>query len=311
MIRRWRRLAAEALDRRFGPLNGRVDALEAKLDGQSAQLDRIEAQLAAVAESASAAQRGIERDLTPVVRTLALDDPGHRRRLHALRADPSYPAPWEEQDPLVTIAIPTRARERLLAERSLPSVLAQTHENIEVLVIGDAAGPDTAAVVEAAGDPRVRFVDLTQHYERAEWSDYDKWLVTAALPRNEAYRLARGLWLADLDDDDALRPDAVADLLDHARAHRLEAVYGVLEQHDAEGTTKRLGGFPPALGRFGWQGALVHAGLRFFERELLARDLGVPDDWFRAESMLRAGVRIGHLEKVTCDYYPALTQYGD
>ena len=57
MIRRWRRLAAEALDRRFGPLNARLDvfegrfdhsetrlaALENRLERQSAQLDRLAA----------------------------------------------------------------------------------------------------------------------------------------------------------------------------------------------------------------------------------------------------------------------------
>ena len=50
----------------------------------------------------------------------------------------------------------------------------------------------------------------------------------------------------------------------------------------------------------------MHAGLRFFEREHVAADLGLPGDWFRAERMLRAGVRIGHLERVTYDYYPSL-----
>ena len=139
MIRRWRRLAAEALDRRFGPLNGRLDELEARLDGQSAQLDRLSAQLVAAAESASAGQTTIERDVAAVLRTLAADDPGHRRRLHALRADPGYEAAWEEADPLVTIVIATRDRPQLLVERSLASALAQTHAQLEVLVIGDAA----------------------------------------------------------------------------------------------------------------------------------------------------------------------------
>ena len=299
MIRRWRRLAAEALDRRFGPLNSRLDELEARLDGQSAQLDRLSTQ---VAESASAAQSAIEGDVAAVLRTLAADDPGHRRRLHALRADPGHLVAWEEADPLVTIVIPTRDRPQLLVERSLASALAQTHRQLEVLVIGDAAGPEVATVVEAVADPRVRFVNLTHQFLRA---DAEHWLTAATLTRNEGYRLARGHWLVDLDDDDALRPEAVADLLAHARAHRLEVVYGVLEAHLPDGGTTHVGGFPPALGHFGWQGALVHAGLRFFEREHVAADLGVPGDWFRAERMLRAGVRIGHLEQVTCDYYPS------
>jgi glycosyltransferase involved in cell wall biosynthesis len=284
VIGRWRRHAAAALDRRF-------DALEAR---QSARLDALAAQLAATQASVEA--------LTPLLRTLAADDPGHRRRLHALRADPAYAAAWDEPHPLVTISIPTRSRPRLLIERSLASALAQTHEHVEVLVVGDAAGPEIAAAVAGVGDPRVRYVNLTHQFMR---EDGEHWLTAATLTRNEAYRLARGRWLVDLDDDDALRPGAVAALLAHARAERLEVAYGVLEEHDPGGATKRLGGFPPAHGQFGWQGAVVHAGLRFFERELVASDLGWSGDWFRAQRMLRAGVRIGHLEQVTCDYYPS------
>jgi hypothetical protein len=313
VIRRWRRLAAEALDRRFGPLNGRLDALEAQqaarfdgqaaqLDGQAAQLEQLAAQLAGAIETVSATQASVEA-LRSVLRTLAADDPGHRRRLHRLRAEPGYAAAWDEPNPLVTISIPTRNRPHLLVERSLASALAQTHEHLEVLVIGDAAGPEVAAAVEGVGDPRVRFVNLTHRFVR---DDGEHWLTAQTLPRNEAYRLARGRWLLDLDDDDALRPQAVAELLAHARAERLEVAYGMLEAHDPDGSTKPLGGFPPELGRFHWQGAVVHAGLRFFAREHVAADLGWPGDWFRVQRMLRAGVRIGPLDQVTCDYYPSL-----
>jgi glycosyltransferase involved in cell wall biosynthesis len=280
VIGRWRRLATGALDRRFGRVDARLDALAAQL---------------------AATQASVEA-LGPVLRTLAADDPGHRRRLHALRADPGYAAAWDEPDPLVTISIPTRSRPRLLVERSLASALAQTYERLEVLVIGDAAGPEIEAAVTGVGDPRVRYVNLTHQFVR---DDGEHWLTAATLTRNEAYRLARGRWLVDLDDDDALRPGALADLLAHARAERLEVAYGVLEEHDPGGATKLLGGFPPAHGQFGWQGAVVHAGLRFFERELVASDLGWSGDWFRVQRMLRAGVRIGHLERVTCDYYPS------
>ena len=294
MIARLRRRAAHVLDRRFASLAGRLDRIEAVLPAQQAALDRIEAGLATQ-------QAALDR-LGPVLATLAADDPGHRRRLEALRDDPSYAAAWDDPDPLVTISIPTRDRPRLLAERSLASALAQTHERIEVIVVGDAAGAEAEAAVAAAGDPRARFVDLTQRWDRG---DDAQWLAAGTLTRNLAYTLAEGQWLLDLDDDDALRPDAVERLLAHAREHRVEVAYGVLEAHLPDDSTWLIGGFPPQLTRFGWQGAIVHAGLRCFARELVGADLGLPGDWFRMHRMLRAGVRMSHLPEVTCDYFPS------
>jgi hypothetical protein len=287
VISRWRRLAAEALDRRFGPLNARLDRSDARIAELEAVLGRQSADL--------------ERALA-VLRSLAADDPDNRRRLAEARAAADYPAPWEEDDPLVSVVIPTRNRPRLLVERSLPSILAQTHENLEVLVMGDAAGPEIAEAVASVGDPRVRFVNMTHRYERP---DGDTWLTAGTLTRNEGYRLAGGLWLAEADDDDALRPHAIAALIAHARRHRLEVAYGRMAQHLPDGSTTELGSFPPRLGNAGWQAAIVHGALRFFAREHIAADLSLPGDWFRMERMLRAGVRFGHLEQVLGDYYPA------
>jgi hypothetical protein len=289
-------MTAEALDRRF-------DALTARIDGLERQLAAVADAQAGTVAATHAVRESIDDTLVPVLRTLAADDPGHRQRLHELRAGDGYDLAWDEPEPLVTISIPTRNRPRLLAERSLASALAQTYERIEVIVVGDAAGPDTLAAVEHAADTRVRFLNLTQRWEPAD--PKRRWLTGSTLARNEAYRLASGRWLVDLDDDDALLPDAVERLLGLARAQRLELAYGVLEQHEPDGGTTRLGGFPPAFGRFGWQGAIVHSGLRFFAREHVASDLGHPGDWFRMERMLRAGVRIGHLPEVTCSYFPS------
>lgn len=302
---RLRQRAAHVLDRRFASLAGRLDRIEALLTAQQTAQDERYASLATRldnVQAAQTAQQGALDRITPVLHTLAADDPGHRTRLEAVRDAPDYAKPWEDPDPLVTIAIPTRDRPQLLAERALKSALAQTHQKLEVIVIGDAAGPETEAAVTELNDPRVRFVNLTQRFVRA---DDSRWLTAATLARNLAYTQANGLWLLDLDDDDALRPDAVEKLLAHAREHRAEVAYGVLEQHLPDGTTSLLGSFPPEFMRFGWQGGIFHTGLRLFAREHVAADLGLPGDWFRMLRMLRAGVRMAHLPEVTCDYFPS------
>jgi glycosyltransferase involved in cell wall biosynthesis len=64
--------------------------------------------------------------------------------------------------PLVTVAIPTRNRARLLRE-CLRSVLDQTLTDIEVFVSDNASTDDTAHVVASFNDPRLHYAPLEQN----------------------------------------------------------------------------------------------------------------------------------------------------
>jgi glycosyltransferase involved in cell wall biosynthesis len=241
-------------------------------------------------------------DAAPLLRALLDDESANRRRVWAMREDAGYEAAFTEPEPLVTISVPTRERAALLMERSLPSILGQSYERLDVIVVGDDATPELAAAMRSVTDPRVRFVNLAT---RVRGPEGRHWLAAATMPRNEAYRLAQGRWTLDFDDDDALRPDAVAVLLEHARESRAEFVYGDAEQHEPDGTAAILGGFPPELGRMSLAAALVHGGLRVFTREHFAASLGLPGDWYRIERMLRAGVRFAYRPGVIHDYWPS------
>jgi glycosyltransferase involved in cell wall biosynthesis len=60
-------------------------------------------------------------------------------------------------DPLITIAIPTRNRAKLLQD-CVASALAQTYRNIEVLVSDNASTDETAAILDAIADKRLRVI---------------------------------------------------------------------------------------------------------------------------------------------------------
>ena len=110
-------------------------------------------------------------------------------------------------------------------ERALPSMLAQTYERIEIVIVGDAAAPEIERAVKSVGDPRVRFVNQTYR------GPYDEagerlWYVAGGPPSNEALRVARGRWIASMDDDDVCRPERVEMLLKAVREHELEFGYG-------------------------------------------------------------------------------------
>jgi hypothetical protein len=313
IIDRLRRRAAWVLDRRVQITVDHVDALAPRLDALAPRLEALGTEVVALREELRAAAEdareareesaALREQMPPLLRAVVTEEAANRRRLEQLRTEPEYAIPFEHPDPLVTVCIPTHDRLSLLTERALPSVLAQTHRRLEVLVVGDASPPRVATAAEALGDERVRFVNLTHRHATTDAERH--WLVGSVPARNTGYALATGHWIVDFDDDDAMRPDAIERVLAKARKERLEVVYSRLEAHFADGTTETIGRFPPTVHQFGWQGAVVHSGLRFFGRDSVAASFGQPNDWFRVENMMRVGVRFGMVDEILYDYYPA------
>ncbi|WP_427197708.1 glycosyltransferase [Ornithinimicrobium sp. Y1847] len=94
--------------------------------------------------------------------------------------------------PLVTVAIATRGRPELL-ETALASVLCQTVQDFEVVVVEDGPVDDrTRLVVESFGDERLKYVPQ-------DWAG-----ISAA--RNRALDMSTGRFTAVMDDDDIMPP---------------------------------------------------------------------------------------------------------
>jgi hypothetical protein len=258
--------------------------------------------------SAADERDGTAAQLRTVLQALELihdDDPGTRRRLQALRSDPDYDAAFTVAEPLVSVVIPTWNRPRELVERAIPSVLAQTHGRIEVIVVGDCSPPEVGEAVAAVGDPRVSFHNLTLRGPYLD-DEYRGWLAAGTPAFNAGVVQARGLWIAPLGDDDEFAPDHVEHLLRAARERRLEFAYGRGRVILPDGRETLLGEFPPRLTQIGLQSALYHSGLRFIELELGHAVFGKPNDWGMVHRMMRVGVRMGMVDEVTVTYRPSL-----
>jgi glycosyltransferase involved in cell wall biosynthesis len=94
---------------------------------------------------------------------------------------------------LVSVVIPSYNRAYCVAT-TIDSALAQTHGNVEILLVDDGSSDGTRALIEERyrGEPRVRYI----HQANAG--------VSAA--RNHGLRLARGQFIALLDSDDIWLP---------------------------------------------------------------------------------------------------------
>ena len=98
-----------------------------------------------------------------------------------------------QKTPLVSVVIPTYNRIHSLPA-SVESVLKQTYENLELIIMDDGSGDGTEAYVKSIADERVRY----------QKSDVN---MGPSAARNKGAELASGEYLAFQDSDDEWMPD--------------------------------------------------------------------------------------------------------
>jgi glycosyltransferase involved in cell wall biosynthesis len=111
--------------------------------------------------------------------------------------------------PRFSVIIPTWNRERVLPI-AVRSVLAQTIDDFELIVVDDGSTDRTHQVVDAFRDARIRYVALARSG------------VCAA--RNAGAEIARGTFLVFLDSDDELVPEALEKFANSIAAHAWDVV---------------------------------------------------------------------------------------
>jgi glycosyltransferase involved in cell wall biosynthesis len=113
--------------------------------------------------------------------------------------------------PLVSVIVPTHNRPELLVA-ALRSILAQTFQDFEIIVVND-AGLDVGSWIRLLNEPeRIR---LLRHQRNRG----------LAAARNTGIKAARGKYIAYLDDDDLFYPNHLAVLVETAEASGHAVVY--------------------------------------------------------------------------------------
>lgn len=97
-----------------------------------------------------------------------------------------------EVEPLVSVVIPTYRRPHVIS-RSVQSVLSQTYQRFELIVILDGPDPEVREILRSFDDGRLRIVELSDN-------------VGIARVRNTGIAESKGRWIAFLDDDDEWLP---------------------------------------------------------------------------------------------------------
>lgn len=219
---------------------------------------------------------------------------------------------WERQqwkpklNPLVSVIIPTHNRCSLLLIRALRTVRAQTYTNLEIIVA--AHGCTDYTIDRITGfDARLKVIDVPRVVRYPDTPE-NHWYAGPVDPLNAALGACTGQWIARLDDDDYWSIDHIKRLLEFARAGEYEFVSSAHETH--EGRVRPYNTEPagvtylPLIG--GCQTWLYRSYLKFmrYNPDCWRKSWNRVNDTDLQDRMVRAGVRMGYLDRVTATVLP-------
>lgn len=205
----------------------------------------------------------------------------------------------------MSVITPTWRRHRLLLDRCVPSVEAQTYAPVEHVIVSDGRDEGLAwslgARIGRGQLGNVTYIELPAHPEGEHWGHPG---------RLAGIEAALGDLITYCDDDDALRPGHCA-----LMAAALEADPGagfavsrMMSHHSRDPARKQVIGWGPlAMGNVGTS-MIMH------RRWALEHGTWGPaswtEDWDIVERWLDAGVRYVNVDAETSDVWPSMYREG-
>jgi glycosyltransferase involved in cell wall biosynthesis len=123
--------------------------------------------------------------------------------------------------PLISVVIPTYNRV-LLLQKAITSILAQTYNNWELVVVDDGSTDGTSQLIRSMTERRIRVLEL-QHSGHI------------GCLRNAGVQECNGEWLAFLDSDDVWMPNKLELQLDALKKRGAKWCYGNFELMNESG----------------------------------------------------------------------------
>jgi glycosyltransferase involved in cell wall biosynthesis len=112
--------------------------------------------------------------------------------------------------PKVSIIVPTYNRSNLL-KRAVKSLLDQTYDNIEIIIIDDLSTDDTQEMVSSTFNKAIASKNLI-YYRNEEKKE-------RSTSRNKGLSLSTGVYISFLDDDDTFPNGLIRTLVDYLQTH--------------------------------------------------------------------------------------------
>lgn len=195
-------------------------------------------------------------------------------------------------EPLVSVVTPTWGRHDLLLDRCVPSVAAQSYGSVEHVIVSDGPDPALRERFTAQAPAGARFEELPGH-QYSQWGHY---------ARLRGIELAKGDYIAFLDDDNAYRPEHIGSLVTALEAQPDAGfAYSQIMMHQ-DGNRYVVGAPTPCCGG-------IDTSAMMCRREALDAATwqwypGIPTiDWDLAQRWMQAGLSWVFTAQITADYY--------
>lgn len=202
--------------------------------------------------------------------------------------------------PLVSVIIPTKDRPEMLVH-AVQSVLAQTFPDVEIIVVND-GGTDVQEVLDRINSKsNIAYLRQDRNQERSA-------------ARNTGIGVARGKYIAYLDDDDMYYPNHVQTLVEFLENSEYKVAYTdavMAEQQKQNGQYVTINRSVPysfdfdndkiLVGNFIPMLCLMHEKSCLDETGLFDVNLNTHEDWDLLIRLSR-NFKIAHINETTCEF---------
>lgn len=142
---------------------------------------------------------------------------------------------------LVSIITPTYNCAKFIGA-TIESVLNQTYQNFEMIIVDDASKDNTEEVVNSFKDKRIKYIRLSKNSG-------------PAVARNRAMEEAKGKYMAFLDSDDLWKREKLEKQINFIKKNKYKIVCSDYEQIDEEGN--KLNKIIPCKKKVNYNGILL------------------------------------------------------
>jgi glycosyltransferase involved in cell wall biosynthesis len=221
----------------------------------------------------------------------------------------SYQESYQKKAPLISVCVATYNRSNLLIERSLNSIIGQSYDNIEILVVGDCCIDDTEDKISAVNDSRIKYTNLVERGPYPQDPEL-RWMVAGTSPMNHALKIAQGDFITHLDDDDMYEPDRIEKLTRFIVETKADLVWHPFWEETRKGWRKKEC-LDFRKGNVTTSSVMYHNWFRKIPWDINAFRNREPGDWNRFRKFKYLGARLERYPAPLLKHFREKTQWGE